>query len=283
MKNILYTIILSFLFSSSVFAGENDSNDKWEKMMIEAQQDTKDFTEALSAIGAKDYKTAFNIVMRLVKKEVPHVDHGTSASFILGHLYHHGYGVDQDYNEAIKWYHRALEEEDDAGDVMREIGLMHEAGQGVTQDYKEAVRWFRRAAEKGDRNGQFDLGLSYFNGQGVIQDYKEAERFWRLAAEDGHLESQNSLGHLYAQGKGVIKDYAIAYMWFNIAASRGNKIAVKNRDAVQENMTTSQIESAQKMTRECIEKNKKEVTDRLPDLPPTSTFVEMVMDYKDCG
>ena len=179
-----------------------------------------------------------------------------------------------------KW--KTLAEQGDAF-AQHKLGHIYRIGKGVAQDYKEAVRWFRRAAEKGDRDGRFELGLSYFNGQGVIQDYKEAERFWRLAAEDGHLIAQDSLGVLYAEGKGVIKDYAIAYMWFNIAASRGSKNAVKNRDAVQENMTTSQIESAQKMTRECIEKNKKEVADRLPNLPPTSTFVEMVMDYKNCG
>ena len=49
-----------------------------------------------------------------------------------------------------------------------------------------------------------------------------------------------------------------AHMWFNIAASSAeNKVTSQNRDIVAKRMTPSQIETAQKLTRECVRKNYK--------------------------
>ena len=50
---------------------------------------------------------------------------------------------------------------------------------------------------------------------------------------------------MYGTGRGVYKDYVKAYAWYNIAATTGNKIAIKNRDAVTENMNLLQVERAQ--------------------------------------
>ena len=34
------------------------------------------------------------------------------------------------------------------------LGICYQTGQGVQQDYQEAVRWFRRAAEQNDSAAQ---------------------------------------------------------------------------------------------------------------------------------
>ena len=62
---------------------------------------------------------------------------------------------------------------------------------------------------------------------------------------------------MYANGTGVIKDNVSAHMWFNIAASQGYKDALKGRDMVAKKMTPSQIETAQRLARECVKKNYK--------------------------
>ena len=62
---------------------------------------------------------------------------------------------------------------------------------------------------------------------------------------------------MYYNGQGVIQDYVRAHMWFNIAASSGYKGAVKKRDIIAKLMNTSQIETAQKLARECVRKNYK--------------------------
>ena len=62
---------------------------------------------------------------------------------------------------------------------------MYKKGWGVLQDYAEAVKWYRLAAEQGYAKAQNNLGVRYENGEGVLQDYAEAMKWYRLAAEQG--------------------------------------------------------------------------------------------------
>jgi TPR repeat protein len=91
---------------------------------------------------------------------------------------------------------------------------------------------------------------------GVIQDYTTAIKWYTLAAEQGDTNSQNQLGHMYASGQGV-KDDIHAHMWYNIAASLGGSHSRYWRDEIAREMTSSQIEKAQKLARECVAKNYK--------------------------
>ena len=47
---------------------------------------------------------------------------------------------------------------------------MYRNGWGVAQDYKEAVKWYRLAAAQGYAMAQSNLGSKYAKGQGVAQD-----------------------------------------------------------------------------------------------------------------
>ena len=47
-------------------------------------------------------------------------------------------------------------------------------GYGVPQDYAEAVKWYRLAAEQGYARAQYNLGVMYDNGRGVLKTSKEA-------------------------------------------------------------------------------------------------------------
>jgi hypothetical protein len=138
------------------------------------------------------------------------------------------------------------------------LGVMYERGQGVPQDDKTAVKWYRLATEQGNASAQYNLGLMYRRGQGVPQDYKTAVKWYTLAAEQGNANAQSNLGVMYEKGRGVIQDYVRAHMWFNIAASSGeSKNASKNRDIVAERMNSNQIETAQRLARECVRKKYK--------------------------
>jgi len=138
------------------------------------------------------------------------------------------------------------------------LGLMYAKGQGVPQDYKTAVKWYRLAAEQGNAAAQHNLGLMYAKGYGVPQDYKTAVKWWKLAAKQGYARAQSNLGLMYEKGLGVQQDYVRAHMWYNIAASSGkSENASKNRDIVAKQMSSSQIETAQKLARECVRKEYK--------------------------
>jgi len=169
------------------------------------------------------------------------------AQYKLGWMYFIGAGgVIQNHKEAAKWYRLAAEQGDSSAQY--ELGGMYRKGQGVLQHYKEAVKWYRLAAEQGHSSAQYELGRMLHNGQGVLQDYKEAVKWYRKA---GRSEALYALGSMYDKGQGVIQDFVMAHMYWNIVAVDGYiKDAIKNRDIVEKKMTASQIEKAQKLTRE---------------------------------
>ena len=160
-----------------------------------------------------------------------------------------------DFATALKEW-KPLAEEGNAV-AQNNLGLMYHNGWGVPQDYKEAVYWYRLAVEQGYAIAQYNLGLMYEKGKGVPQDYEEAVRWYQLAAEQGHSKAQGNLGVMYAFGNGVIKDYVYAHMWGNIASMNGNDLGALLRDDFAEKMTSSQIEEAQRLARECVKKNYK--------------------------
>ncbi|MDP7424313.1 MAG: tetratricopeptide repeat protein [Rhodospirillales bacterium] len=124
-------------------------------------------------------------------------------------------------------------------------------------DYATALREWKPLAKQGNFSAQYLLGVMYHNGKGVPQDDKSALKWFTLAAEQGYARAQYNLGVMYANGRGVIQDYVRAHMCFNIAASSGNKKASYNRDIVAKLMTSNQIETAQRLARECVRKKYK--------------------------
>ena len=104
--------------------------------------------------------------------------------------------------------------------AQNELGFMYNNGEGVEQDHEEAERWYRLAAEQGHAVAQYNLGLMYRNGRGVAQDHEEAARLFRLAAEQGIARSQTNLGNMYYLGQGVAQDDAEAVRLFRLAAKQ---------------------------------------------------------------
>ena len=137
------------------------------------------------------------------------------------------------------------------------LGFMYEAGEGVAQDKAEAVKWYKLAAAQGHARAQSNLGLLYAEGQGVVQDYAESVKWWKLAATQGRAEAQYNLGVMYEKGQGVVQDYVRAHMWINLAAAQGTRASLIDRDIVAAKMTTQQIAQAQKLARECQDRNYK--------------------------
>ena len=88
-------------------------------------------------------------------------------------------------------------------------------------------------------------------------DYTTALREWTPLAEQGHDSVQYNLCMMYAAGRGVPQDYVYAHMWGNIAVFIGGKDKGKVRDFVAKKMTPADISAAQKLARECVEKNYK--------------------------
>ena len=97
----------------------------------------------------------------------------------------------------------------------------------------------------------------YATGDGVPEDDREAARLWILAAEQGFASAQYTLGVMYGNGTGVVQDFMYAHMWFNIAASNGDENSKEHIEEIEGLMTSSQIEEAQRLAKECVKKDYK--------------------------
>tara|TARA_E500000178_G_C16878659_1_gene687901 strand:- start:26 stop:622 length:597 start_codon:yes stop_codon:yes gene_type:complete len=150
------------------------------------------------------------------------------------------------YNE---W--RPLAEQGDPSSQFN-LGWMYVNGYGVIQDYKEAANWYLKSAEQGIAEAQLEIGLMYNEGKGVIQDEITAANWFLKSAEQGNAQAQYNLGWFY-----TARNIIYAHMWWNIAAFNGYPYAAELRDIRTEEMSLSQIEEAQKLARECLEKNYK--------------------------
>ena len=148
------------------------------------------------------------------------------AQVNLGNKYDSGEGVEQDHEEAVKWFRKAADQE--YAWAQDNLGNMYYNGYGVKQDYAEAFKWYRKAADQRDFYGQSWLGYLYANGKGVKQSYEEAIKWYRKAADQGYADAQNNLGELYREGLGVEPNLEEAIKWFRKAVEQGNANAQKN-------------------------------------------------------
>ena len=137
----------------------------------------------------------------------------------LGNCYYEGFGVVQNYKEAVMNYQKAAAQ----GDVNAQLKLAecYANGEGVDKDDKEAVKWCRKAAEQGNADAQNDLGYCYEYGIGVAKNEEEAVNWYRKAANQGFADAQNNLGLCYCEGTGVAKNRENARYWYREAADQG--------------------------------------------------------------
>lgn len=114
----------------------------------------------------------------------------------------------------------------ESGDVAVQflLGVSYDRGEGVDQNYQEAVRWWRKAAERGHGEAQLNLSWMYEAGHGTEQDYAQAVAWCEKAAAQGNAIAQCNLGWMYEMGRGVKKDSRAAAKLYSSAA-QGNKRA----------------------------------------------------------
>jgi|SaaInlV_120m_DNA_3_1039746.scaffolds.fasta_scaffold01317_7 uncharacterized protein len=178
------------------------------------------------------------------------------AQFRLGAMYEAGSTTAQNHTEAMRWYKAAAAQ--DHSQAKWRIGQLYQLGKGVPQDYVEAIRWYKLSASDGNPNSQLYLGNIYRDGNLAEQDYAEAMHWYMLAAVQGNAEAQSSVGDMYFSGKGVSLNLTKAHMWSNIAAANGSRWAGLARQLAEEKMSPAEIAEAQKLARECMERDYEE-------------------------
>ena len=124
------------------------------------------------------------------------------------------------------------------------LARMYAAGDGVDQDQDEATRWYRSAAEQGLAQAQYNLGVRLQNGTGTTEQLPQAARWYARAAEQGHLTARNNLGLLYVLGRGVEKNRRRGIRLVMAAAHDGDAAARRNTAKLLENLEKLRVDGS---------------------------------------
>lgn len=128
----------------------------------------------------------------------------TQAQLQLGIAFQFGQGTDQNFEEAMHWYHVAADRADPVAQT--NLAYLYETGATGSANAGEAAKWYLRAAVSGFVRAQFNLGILYLRGAGVERSADEAAHWIGEAAAAGCPKAVAAMGYLYANGLGVPRD-----------------------------------------------------------------------------
>lgn len=193
----------------------------------------------------KDDEKAFTFFRAAAKAGEP------VAQYNLGYFYSIGRGVERDSAMAAMWIHKSAENGNTY--AQNQFAGMLYRGEGMKPSKVDALKYFKKAAEGGNFEAQTNYGMFLLKGEGGAEkDPKKAAIWVRKAANQEFARAQFYMGMMYAEGQGLLKDYEYAYAWFNIASLNGAKDAKHNLNELSKSMTTEQISTAQKLSREIL-------------------------------
>ena len=116
----------------------------------------------------------------------------------------------------------------------------------MQQDLEEAVKWYIRAAEKNHAEAQAYLGFMYMTGRGVRRNDAEAAKWHRKAAEQGNALGQYNLGLMYLHGRGGTETSKVkAYVWLKLAAEQNNGSAQVQLATLAQQLSKAELQEAQ--------------------------------------
>lgn len=147
-----------------------------------------------------------------------------TAQQILALAYLKGDGIEQNYDQADKWFRKAAGMGSVGIAVVVEMEPRREKRRedGNYPDKSNSMGIFTSAADSGLSDAQYVVGGRYYDGFGVKRDFQEAARWFRLAAEQDHPEALEHLAECYYWGRGVPKDGHLAIEWHTKAAKQGH-------------------------------------------------------------
>lgn len=104
----------------------------------------------------------------------------------------------------------------------------------------------RKSADGGDMEEQYNLAMMYFRGTGTVSNETEAYKWLVRSAEQGYLSAQLYCGTLFFLDKGANRNLVQSYVWLSLAAAQGASKAYEFRKKVIAEMSSSDIEKAEK-------------------------------------
>lgn len=111
-------------------------------------------------------------------------EHYDALKFLMFMYYVDASPYEFDFAKSIEYAKKVLEQNPEDSDAMFTIGYCYTVGgYGIELDYEEAVKWYTKAAELGEPDAMYNLALCYYYGYGVEVDQEKGD-MWMQAYEE---------------------------------------------------------------------------------------------------
>ena len=134
----------------------------------------------------------------------------------LGARYYEGDGVDRDYDKALLYLSRAVENNTTSVKTYRRLGNIHYYGRGVDESDSDALKYYKQAIDLGSEDSEVwsNYGMILYRDE----SFKEsAESFAHAAQIDNDPMTMYNAGLAYYS----LEDYDQALIWMNKALDNG--------------------------------------------------------------
>lgn len=122
------------------------------------------------------------------------------AQLMVGWIYHHGLGLQEDLEEARKWYSLAAGQGSMEAQFNLGVLCMKQGDSAAGRD------WYQKAASQGYLPACYRLAWSYESGSGTTLDREKAFNLFEQTTREGHLPSQMAIAkRLLAGYRGPIQ------------------------------------------------------------------------------
>ena len=142
------------------------------------------------------------------------------SALLLARIYAEGNGVPREWEQAERWYWKAVE----FGFIpaLDILGQAYLTGQGAEKNVPGAIDCFKSAADAGYSPAAFDLGNLYYAGaEGVKPDLELAAAYFERAARAGHAAALLAVGRMHERSEAWAADREKAATFYEKAAEKG--------------------------------------------------------------
>jgi TPR repeat protein len=169
----------------------------------------------------------------------------------VGHLYEQGFGVSQNYTEAMNWYRQAADQ--GLAEAQHNMGMLYYHGYGVAENQRTAAKWFKRAALQELVDSEYMLGLAYHEGKGVELNYQLAKHWFKKGALKAYGNAQFMYAFMLQAGAAEKSKPFEALAWSEVARLNGQAATSDIADIAKLKLDDQQIVAAEMAARDCVE------------------------------
>ena len=158
--------------------------------------------------------------MGKVEKYLVEAENGDSmAQYLLGQCYLLGTGVEENEEEALKWFKKSASNNNPHG--LFAVGDCYFNGIGVKQNIAEGGRYYTLQLEQQLPLILYHMAALYVSDRYGTKNLELAERYSLMASSMGNIDAMFLLGNIY-KNSGDIESRDQSIRWIRIAAKRGH-------------------------------------------------------------